>query len=140
MKLKCQKYSENSKEMTFFSDVLCLSRLCLEALYTIYNVYFRSSPLLNACLAKAKNNYLTNTPKLENAVSIKIIVHKVHLMIGQSGNVCLSIYLFTGIPVTIYSTIELSDSVIVLGITPQNLRKNPGGAVDRNRSSPGCHF
>ena len=42
----------------------------------------------------------------------------------------LSIYLFTGIPVTIYSTIELSDSVIVLGITPQNLRKNPGGAVD----------
>ena len=43
MKLKCQKYSENSK-MTFFSDVLCLSRPCLEALYTIYNVYFRSSP------------------------------------------------------------------------------------------------
>ena len=40
------------------------------------------------------------------------------------------IYLFTGISVTIYSTIELSDSVIVLGITPQNLRKNPGGAVD----------
>ena len=36
-------------------------------------------------------------------------------MIGQRvGNVCLSIYLFTGIPVTIYSTIELSDSVIVL--------------------------
>ena len=30
------------------------------------------------------------------------------------GNVCLSIYLFTGIPVTIYSTIELSDSFIVL--------------------------
>ena len=49
-------------------------------------------------------------------------------MIGQSGNVCLSIYLFTGIPVTMYSTIELSDSVIVLGITPQNLRKNPGSA------------
>ena len=44
MKLKCQKYSEISKEMTFFSDVLCLSRLCLEAIYTIYNVYFRSSP------------------------------------------------------------------------------------------------
>ena len=79
---------------------------------------------------RTKNNYLTNTPKSENAVSNKIIVHKVHLMIGQSGNVCLSIYLFTGIPVTIYSTIELSDSVIVLGITPQNLRKNPGGAVD----------
>ena len=39
-------------------------------------------------------------------------------------------YLFTRIPVTIYSTIELSDSVIVLDFTPQNLRKNPGGAVD----------
>ena len=51
-------------------------------------------------------------------------------MIGQSGNVCLSIYLSIEIPVTIYSTIELSDSVIVRGITPQNLRKNPGGAVD----------
>ena len=51
------------------------------------------------------------------------------------------LFAFTGIPVTIYSTsIELSHSVIVLGITPQNLRKNPGGAVDRNRSSPGCHF
>ena len=36
---------------------------------------------------------------------------------------------FTGIPVTIYNTIELSDSVIVLGFTSQNLRKNPGGAV-----------
>ena len=44
MKLKCQKYSEISKEMTFFSDVLCLSRPYLEAIYTIYNVYFRSSP------------------------------------------------------------------------------------------------
>ena len=43
-------------------------------------------------------------------------------MIGQNGNVCLSIYIFTEIPVTIYSTIELSNSVIVLGITPQNLR------------------
>ena len=50
-------------------------------------------------------------------------------MIGKSGNVYLSIYLSTGIPVANYSTIELSDSVIVLGITPQNLRKNPGGAV-----------
>ena len=44
-------------------------------------------------------------------------------MLGQSGNVCLSNYVFTGIPVTVYSTIELYDSVIVLGITPQNLRK-----------------
>ena len=35
-----------------------------------------------------------------------------------------------GIPATIYSTIELSDRVVVLGFTPQNLRKNPGGAAD----------
>ena len=49
-------------------------------------------------------------------------------------------FAFPGIPVTIYSTIVLSDSVIVLGFTPQNLRKNPGGAVDWNQSSPGCHF
>ena len=34
------KYCENSKEMTFFSDVLCVSRTCV----------------LNACLAKAKKN------------------------------------------------------------------------------------
>ena len=61
-------------------------------------------------------------------------------MIGQSGNVCLSIYLFTGIPVTIYSKIELSDSVIFLGITPQNLRKNPGGAVDRKSKFPRLSF
>ena len=54
MKLKCHKYCENSKEIKFFSDVLCLSRPCV----------------LNVCLAKAKNNYLTNTPKSENAVSI----------------------------------------------------------------------
>ena len=33
----------------------------------------------------------------------------------------------SGIPVTNHSTIELP---IVLGFTPQNLRKNPGGAVD----------
>ena len=43
-------------------------------------------------------------------------------------------------PVTIYSTIELSDSVIFPGFTPQNLRKIPGGAADGNQSSPGCHF
>ena len=99
--------------MTFFSDLLCVdSTVCR---------------LLNACLAKAKINYLTNTPKSENAVSIQIvkltIVHKVHSMIGQRrnicGNVCLSIYLFTGIPVTIYSTIELSDRLTVLGFTPK---------------------
>ena len=40
------------KDMTFFSDVLCVSRPCV----------------LNACLAKA-NNYLT-TPESENAVLI----------------------------------------------------------------------
>ena len=39
MKLKCQKYSENSKEMTFFSDVLCLSRPCLEAIHNIQCVF-----------------------------------------------------------------------------------------------------
>ena len=36
MKLKCQKYSEISKEMMFFSDVLCLSRPCLETI--LHNV------------------------------------------------------------------------------------------------------
>ena len=39
-------------------------------------------------------------------------------------------FAFPWIPVTIYSTIVLSNSVIVLGFTPQNLRKNPGGAVN----------
>ena len=38
-------------DMTFFLDVLCLSQ----------------PYVLNACLAKAQNNYLTNTPKSENA-------------------------------------------------------------------------
>ena len=40
------------------------------------------------------------------------------------------LFAFLAIPVTIYSTIELPDSVIVLGFTLQNLRKNPGGAVN----------
>ena len=43
-------------------------------------------------------------------------------------------------PVTIYSTLELSERVVVLGLTPRNLRDNPGGAAKRNRGSPGCHF
>ena len=38
--------------------------------------------------------------------------------------------IFTGIPVTIYSTQELSKRVVVLGFTPQNMRENPGGTVD----------
>ena len=42
----------------------------------------------------------------------------------------------TGIPVTIYSILYLSDRVIVLGQTPQNLRDNPGGAAEWNQSSP----
>ena len=45
---------------------------------------------------------------------------------------CRSIYLFTGIPVTIYSTIELIelyDSIIVLG-QPLKIRNNPGGTVE----------
>ena len=33
-------------------------------------VVFISTVYMNACLAKAKNNYLTNTPKSENAISI----------------------------------------------------------------------
>ena len=45
-----------------------------------------------------------------------------------------------GTSVTIYSTVELSERVVVLGLTPRNLRDNPGGAAKRNRSSPGCHF
>ena len=36
---------------------------------------------------------------------------------NKTRAIILSIYLFTGIPFTIYSTIELSDSVIVLGQT-----------------------
>ena len=81
MKLKCQKYSENLKEMTFFSDVLCLSRPCLEAIYTLGPVYigseihniqcvFSFEPVIKCVSRKGKNNYLTNTPKSENAVSI----------------------------------------------------------------------
>ena len=45
-----------------------------------------------------------------------------------------------GTPVTFYSTLELSERVLVLGLTPRNLRDNPGGAAKGNRSSPGCHF
>ena len=45
-----------------------------------------------------------------------------------------------GTSVTIYSTLELSEQVVVLVLTPRNLRDNPGGAAKRNRSSPGCHF
>ena len=87
--------------------------------------------IMTVCIKCIKTNYLTNTPESEKAVSIYFvkptIVHKVHSMKGQRKEylwyVCLTIYHFTGIPVTIYSTIELSDSVIVLGFTPQNLRK-----------------
>ena len=43
---------------------------------------------------------------------------------GYAGNEA------NGVPVTIYSTLELSDRVVVLGFTSQNLRKNPGGAAD----------
>ena len=50
MKLKCQKYSENSKEMTFFSDVLCLSRPYLSGnsrpvdARLLYFIYTHSMP------------------------------------------------------------------------------------------------
>ena len=43
------KYCENSKEMTLFSDVLCIATVCIK---------------------KQKTNYFTNTPKSENSVSI----------------------------------------------------------------------
>ena len=45
-----------------------------------------------------------------------------------------------GTSVTIYSVVELSRRGVVLGLTPRNLRDNPGGAAKRNRSSPVCHF
>ena len=77
--------------MTFFSDVLCVLK----------------------CASK------TNTPNLENAVSIlkPTIVHKVHLMIEEEISVVMFAFLsiYTGISVTIYSTIELSNGIIVLG-------------------------
>ena len=45
-----------------------------------------------------------------------------------------------GTSVTIYSTLEVSQRVVVFGPTPRNLRDNPGGATKQNHSSPGCHF
>ena len=54
--------------------------------------------------------------------------------IGNSG------YEACGTPVTIYSTLELSERAVVLGLTPRNSRDNPGGTAKQNQSSPGCHF
>ena len=55
MKLKCQKYCKNSKgDDVFLGCVVFIWTMCI----------------LNACPVKAKNNYLTNTPKSENTVSI----------------------------------------------------------------------
>ena len=34
-----------------------------------------------------------------------------------------------GTPVSIYRTLELSERVVVLGLTPRNRRDNPGGAA-----------
>ena len=45
-----------------------------------------------------------------------------------------------GSTVAIYSTLELSERDVVLGITPRNPRDNQDGAAKRIRSSPGCHF
>ena len=104
--------------MTFFSDVLCVSRPCE----------------LNACLAKAKNYLLNKYTKVgKRCFNLnRKANYRPHLEFDEmtEERISISILLFTGIPVTIYSTIELFDSVIVLGFTPQNLRKNAGGAVD----------
>ena len=96
------KKCKNSKEMTFFSDVLSVSRPS----------------------QRQKTNYLTNTSKSENAVSMPTIVNEVH-----SRNI-YGYLSFHWDSCYYYSIIELSDSVIDLGFTPQNLRKNAGGAVD----------
>ena len=65
MKLKCQKYSENSKEMTFFSDVLCLSRPCLEATY-IHNIQceFSFEPVIKCVSRKGKKQLLKKYTKV----------------------------------------------------------------------------
>ena len=45
-----------------------------------------------------------------------------------------------GTPVTIYSKLVLSERVVVLGLSPRNLRDNLGGATKQNQSSPGSHI
>ena len=47
---------------------------------------------------------------------------EIDLVFRNSGNEAI------GTPVTIYSTSEVSQRVVVLGLTPHNLRDNPGGA------------
>ena len=117
MKLKCQKNSENS----YLGFFVCISTVCIKCVS-------RKGKALST------NKYTNGGKRCFNLNRKPIIVHNVHSTIVQErnicGKVCLSIYLFTGIPVTIYSTLELSDRVVILGFTPQNLRKNPGGAVD----------
>ena len=62
MKLKSKKYSENSKEMTFFSDVLCLSRPCL----TIHNIQcvFSFDPVIKCVSRKGKKQLLNRYTKV----------------------------------------------------------------------------
>ena len=59
MKLKCQKHSENSKVMTFFSDVLCLSRY-------IQNIQcvFSFEPVIKCVSRKGKKQLLNKYPKV----------------------------------------------------------------------------
>ena len=61
MKLKCQKYSENSKEMTFFSDVLCLARR-ISKLYT--QCVFSFEPVIKCVSRKGKKQLLNKYTKV----------------------------------------------------------------------------
>ena len=63
MKLKCQKYSENSKEMTFFSDIglLCLSRR-VSKLYT--QCVFSFEPVIKCVSRKGKKQLLNKYTKV----------------------------------------------------------------------------
>ena len=61
MKLKCQKYSENSKEMMFFSDLLCLSRR-VSKLYT--QCVFSFEPVIKCVSRKGKKQLLNKYTKV----------------------------------------------------------------------------
>ena len=116
-------------------------------------MFFLGSVVCYACLTKAKSfdQFYLQTKESVNCIKSDTQTKKcaiLHVTDEREwgnicGNICLSIYLFyqfTGIPVTIYSTLELSNRVVVLALTTQNLRDNPDSAVEWNQSSPGCHF
>ena len=92
--------------MTFFSDFfLCISTVtvCIKCV---------------SCKGKKlSTNKYTNTGKRRFNLN-REANYRPQCAFDDSaeGNVCLSIFLFTGIPVTIYSTLELSDRVVVLGL------------------------